>query len=298
MVLVGAPVLLAMLLVLVTPTHDFDESHPFAPPTAGTVEQILWRARYFWAQLRSHDYSMNMAYAQSKVFQDINAKARYIHKAGELRHLFTAEEMSNVTLQVHQLRDLWQHRPDTAGPLPFFTLGAASYLDHHTSPTYEQNAFKVNPKLASRLSWVYERLRLGLEKELGDKTAYHVPYKDWPEGLACLPGFHIFLASKVFEFPVAAVHYDAQYQALAFPKGSKFDQTLSFTLAVDLPDAPVGEAQAGLYTFHVSVPVHTCMCMFAYLVSLAVHPSTRPSNRPTHRPTDRPTDPLTDRPPS
>ena len=32
------------------------------------------------------------------------------------------------------------------------------------------------------------------------------------------------------------------------------EQTLSFTLPIDLPKAPVGAAQPGLYTFHLSEP--------------------------------------------
>ena len=225
--------------------------------TESAVWDVAMQANHLWGELKAGmdpNYVMQMAYAQSQIFKSINEKARYIHKAGEIRDLFSVAEMSNVTAQVHELSDLWQHRSNMAGPLPFFTLGAASYLDH-SRDMYEPNARTVNPLLQARLPWFYERVRAALEKELGEKTAFHVPYPDeWPEGLAGVPGFHLFLSNSIFEMPVARVHYDGQYKSLPFPDGCEFEQTLSFTLPIDLPQPPEGAAHPGLYTFHLPKP--------------------------------------------
>ncbi|CAE8582779.1 unnamed protein product [Polarella glacialis] len=248
--LLAAPAVLAVLLGQVV--HEDTAIWQLS----GQASHLFGQASYLFGQLcdgMDPNYVMNMAFAQTQAFKSINENARYIHKAGEIRDMFTQQEMSNVTALVHELSKHWQHRPNLAGPLPFFTLGAASYLDH-VLEMYAPNAIRVNTRLMARLPWFYERLRAALEQELGEKAEFHSPYpEDWPEGRA-LPGFHLFLSNSVYEMPVARVHYDGQYKSLPFPEGCEFEQTISFTLPVDLPRAPEGAAQPGLYTFHIPEP--------------------------------------------
>ncbi|NJK61568.1 MAG: hypothetical protein HC921_01775 [Synechococcaceae cyanobacterium SM2_3_1] len=51
-----------------------------------------------------------------------------------------------------------------------------------------------------------------------------------------LPGFHIYLASKVFEKPIASIHYDLQHELAGFARpGEEIAGILSFTLVTALP---------------------------------------------------------------
>jgi hypothetical protein len=57
-----------------------------------------------------------------------------------------------------------------------------------------------------------------------------------------LPGFHVFDCNTLFSYPVASVHKDMQFLRTGIDNIS--DDTLSFTLALEVP-----EGGAGLYTF-------------------------------------------------
>lgn len=129
-------------------------------------------------------------------------------------------------------RNFWVQR----GPLPFFTLGAATYLDIVADDRhdYARLAGKLNPLLSARFGWLHDRVFRALETALGDAV---MP----APGLA-LPGFHVFLAHPAFTQPLASVHLDLQYgkhpwAALGRPN---FDTPISFTLAVTLPAAGGG----------------------------------------------------------
>mmetsp|Transcript_9825 Transcript_9825/g.13575 ORF Transcript_9825/g.13575 Transcript_9825/m.13575 type:complete len:411 (+) Transcript_9825:102-1334(+) len=123
---------------------------------------------------------------------------------------------------IHKLRDYWKHANVTAGPFPMFTLGHASYL--------HGNRTNLNFVLQKEFEWLYDIVIHSLENYLGDKVYLK-------EG-ANLPGFHLYLSSFVWGFPVARVHSDIQYSDQfqtdeSHSLGSK--KVISFTLPIHLP---------------------------------------------------------------
>lgn len=142
--------------------------------------------------------------------------------------LFTTEECRLICKTVHELQPFWIHR-DQKYKQPFYTLGCASYLDARPDPAdYYEKAPKHNLILKNQFAWVYDKLALALEKVLGKKIIYD-------DSLA-RPGFHIFLASKIFEKPVGSLHCDLQYELLDWKgKGVSFDQPISITASLKLP---------------------------------------------------------------
>jgi hypothetical protein len=142
--------------------------------------------------------------------------------------LLTAEECAAARAAVHDLRPHWVRREPW---VPFFTLGAASYLDarHKREENYHAPARRLNPLLRERFGWLYDRLADRLSALLGAPVVYR-------PGCA-LPGFHIFQWCAAFEQPFASVHQDLQYELLAWGPDERPDlrNPLSFTLAVALP---------------------------------------------------------------
>lgn len=143
-------------------------------------------------------------------------------------------ESAKVRDQVHALRDFWEHR-DQAGP--FYTLGAASYLDAERTEDagiYYRKARDLNPVLERHFDWLHERVAESLAEALGSPVAYPPRFG--------LPGFHIFLPAELFRRPVAAIHIDLQYAALDWDPASEpdFAHPLSFTLSIALPRGGAG----------------------------------------------------------
>lgn len=138
--------------------------------------------------------------------------------------LLDDSEVARVYAGVHAERERWTRR---SNEYPFFTLGAASYLDgsNNGAARYQDLARRTNPVLAAGFGWVHERLRLAVSHLVGAKARYD-------ERLA-LPGFHIFLSGM----PSGSIHYDLQYEfidwsAIGVPDGRR---QLSLTLAIALP---------------------------------------------------------------
>ena len=141
--------------------------------------------------------------------------------------LLTEQECWEVRSVVQELKDFWLQRNPT---LPFYTLGAASYLDAvEDQQDYYSKAQIYNPILRDRLGWLYERLADTLAQSLKAPTSYH-------DELA-LPGFHVYLACKLFEQPIASIHCDSQYKLVNWksPSDIDFAHPISFTLAISLP---------------------------------------------------------------
>lgn len=117
------------------------------------------------------------------------------------------------------------------GFAPFFSLGAASYMDADEKSGddfYRQKAQKLNPLLRENFPLLYEQLAAQLSAILGIQTEYD-------RGLG-LPGFHIFLSSKVFEQPMASMHFDLQYQSIKWPYSKiDFSNPISYTVSMILP---------------------------------------------------------------
>lgn len=156
-------------------------------------------------------------------------------QAGELMQsipILDAAECVRTRESVHHLRPYWIQR----APLPFFTLGAATYMDavggHRQA--YLDAAGRLNGVLREHFGWLYARLHRALGSILhGDVRA--------APGLA-LPGFHVFLAHPAFAQPLASVHLDLQYREHDWTDLGEPDLVwpVSFTLAIALPAAGSG----------------------------------------------------------
>lgn len=136
--------------------------------------------------------------------------------------LLDEDACAAVRAQVHALRPYWVGRHPEA---PFFTLGAASYLDASAGTRYATLAAQVNPQLAAAFAPLYARVCAALSERLSE-----------PVQLAerqALPGFHVFLAHPAFARPVARLHCDLQHELLDWEH--PVEATLSFTLPVALP---------------------------------------------------------------
>lgn len=138
-----------------------------------------------------------------------------------------------------QVRDALYARRDAciqrAPDLPFFTFGAASYLDAQQDlAAYHALARRTAPLLAAEFGWLHELLAQTLSSHLGQPA-------DCAHGFA-LPGFHVFLAHPAFEQPIGSVHWDAQHLLLDWPPPPRtdFGRPVSFTLAIALPKAGAG----------------------------------------------------------
>lgn len=148
--------------------------------------------------------------------------------------VLSAPECEKIHAGIYRHRNLWIPRK---GLLPFYTLGAASYLD--ATPLlpaqYAQLALRNNRILASDFQWLHQRVCGMLQEMLGDPV-------DLLPRLA-LPGFHIFLAHQAFtEENAASAHWDLQFRQVEWlpEEEPDFRQPLSFTLAIRLPQAGAG----------------------------------------------------------
>lgn len=153
--------------------------------------------------------------------------------------LLSAAECDQVRLSVLALRPHWVHRiPD----LPFYSLGAVSYMDAvGDAPSYARRARADNRLLRTHFSWLYERVAAALGQALGAPACYVEPL--------ALPGFHIHLFDRAFEHPIAPIHFDLQYRFHDWrATDADLDHPISFTLAVSLP-----QHGGGLNTWDVSL---------------------------------------------
>jgi len=150
-------------------------------------------------------------------------------EAGVRRLALVSEDECEVIGQViHSLRPHWIARDPK---LPFYTLGAASYLDARTGcpGSYEAAAANCNRVLAEHFTLLLDRLRTVLEEVVGAPVMHDPRF--------ALPGFHIFLAHPAFTQPVGDVHYDLQFEHLDWRPWSpiRSAEQLSMTLAIRLP---------------------------------------------------------------
>lgn len=150
-----------------------------------------------------------------------------------IHNFLTIEECKGTRDIIYGLRESWTNRG--LGFLPIFTLGTASYLDasQEDDTLYRQKAKIINPILASNFSYLYKHLIEVLTKLLNMPVSY-------TEELA-YPGFHIFLASKLFEKPVASTHFDLQFKSIKWNYDTvDFDHPISFTCPIAIPTSGSG----------------------------------------------------------
>lgn len=144
----------------------------------------------------------------------------------------STEECNVVASRVEKMSHLYQQRIPNK---PFYTLGAASYLDAAESISkYYQISQRINPILKENFGWLYQRLVNTLEAYLEAPVTYNYQ--------AALPGFHIFLSDKLFEQDLADIHLDIQYLLLDWDniKSINYQNPISFTLAIALPKYGAG----------------------------------------------------------
>jgi hypothetical protein len=142
-------------------------------------------------------------------------------------NLFAPEEARQMRGVVHDLRQVWIIRDPE---LPFFTLGAAAYLDVPLGPAlYERFRQLYNPLLREAFAPLLERVRTCLACHLRGPVDWHPA--------AALPGFHIFQAHPAFCATGGKIHLDLQYRNLAWDPANPPDEesVVSFTLPVALP---------------------------------------------------------------
>jgi len=139
--------------------------------------------------------------------------------------VLTASECDRVRDAVQGVRADWISR---SLEVPFYTLGAASYLDARNYAGYQELLKRQNPMLRENFSWLYERLEAHLSEELGAPASCTTRL--------ALPGFNIFLYSKVFEKPMASVHIDTQYLFHDWTgRDADLANPVSFTVSITLP---------------------------------------------------------------
>ncbi|MGB8508071.1 MAG: hypothetical protein WCD76_06690 [Pyrinomonadaceae bacterium] len=144
--------------------------------------------------------------------------------------ILTAQQCEEICSTVHLLRDYWTQVNPVA---PFFTLGAASYIEFSVpegvAGNYYQKARRYNPLLREYFGGMLEYLRVTLEHQLGEPVEFREEF--------AMPGFHIWLREAIPTQPSASVHFDLQYQRLDWrtPNEIDYERPVSFTLPVKLP---------------------------------------------------------------
>lgn len=142
--------------------------------------------------------------------------------------LLDAGEAAEVAQRVDQMRSYWVQRHPIA---PFFTLGAAAYLDGDkgVAANYHNEIARTRALMAERFADLYEKLLQVLRTALDGDCCYHPNYG--------LPGFHVYLAHPLFEHRMGTKHVDRQFEDTGKLGLSQVDlqRQYSMTLALRLP---------------------------------------------------------------
>jgi len=152
--------------------------------------------------------------------------------------VLSESECRRARATLDELQPYWVVRKPS---IPFYTLGAASYLDAKSGfENYRRTAEQFNPLLKEHFAWLLESVADRLATLLGEQVEC--------SPIMALPGFHIYLSCKLFEKPIASIHFDLQYKNLEWERLNEcdFERPLSFTLPVALP-----ETGGGLYTWNI-----------------------------------------------
>ncbi len=158
------------------------------------------------------------------------------------------DECDRVVSALHRLRKHWI--PRGAQHCPFFTFGAASYLDD--AAEYRRIVPVYNRLLKQHFGALIETLLSTLARELEAPVALD-------ERLA-MPGFHIWQGPGIFTTPTASTHFDIQYERLEWPNSPPpdFDRSISFTLPLRLP-----RRGGGLNLWNLTLPQYVAICQKA-----------------------------------
>jgi hypothetical protein len=274
-------VALAVVAALIAPTvrtNALDVALGAAEAVAKTVDADAAKIVTETRTGMDNNHVMNMVHAQSVAYFSEASASNLTYTPIISRGVLSAEEAAGVMRSLYSWRARWDHRSEIGGPTPFFTFGAATYLDatsgegDEEGDAYREKVQKQNPFLEKELGWMYERVRERIGRELGAPARYHAQLQDEEARddeppIPALPGFHIMLPNMLFQLPVGRAHRDNNHEndVHDFPPGADARHTVSFTLALDLPRRPDGEGAPargaerdpdvpGLYTFQLEHP--------------------------------------------
>lgn len=142
--------------------------------------------------------------------------------------LLSAAECARAADTLLALREHWMRRTSA---LPFFTLGAASYIDAQGGiGAYRACVRRDDPLLSEQFGWIHARIADAIAAATG------IPAYFRKKGGR--PGFHIFLGHPAFRRPLASVHRDRQFLLLDWSPAEDpvpDAEPLSFTLPLALP---------------------------------------------------------------
>ena len=143
--------------------------------------------------------------------------------------VLSSEECELARQAVHALRSSWIARG--SADYPFYTVGAASYIDavpSTTPPRYSQILVETNPLLREHFDWLYARVM--------NKLSVHLQTEVRTADELALPGFHVWQGLSVPTSSLS-IHFDLQYLSIPWPNVARSDHSrpLSFTLPIALP---------------------------------------------------------------
>src|ERR1043166_937208 len=147
-------------------------------------------------------------------------------------NVLSSDECGAARSTILDLRGSWLRRNPY---FPFFTLGAASYIDATADrQEYYSKAREFNPLLSRNFGWLYDKLVRALQAHFGAPVIF-APSQ-------ALPGYHIYLAHPIFEKPIGSIHCDTQYRLLDWTgvERADYDHPMSFTLSIALPQCGGG----------------------------------------------------------
>jgi hypothetical protein len=155
--------------------------------------------------------------------------------------VLNTDEVTQAIIDVEQLYEHWVKRYDADA----YTLGATLYEDIKPLGgiyNYMEIVKDSNPILIKQFKWLYDIVISKLSEEIGPAQL---------DGKLGYPGFHIFghppnklnsdITLQVMQTPIAAIHYDRQYNDLlpywnsCFLQNYDLSMPISFTLALELP---------------------------------------------------------------
>lgn len=158
----------------------------------------------------------------------VNQIVSHLEKMPEKFQALGSKDCESALAALENLRSHWLQRNPV---LPFYTLGAASYIDAAVSrERYLMLAKDYNAILATHFDWLYRKVFEIISEYLQEPLCLH------PN--AAHPGFHIYLSHPTFEKPIASTHCDTQYNLIDWQSYNKpeFEHSLSFTLPLALPN--------------------------------------------------------------
>jgi hypothetical protein len=147
-----------------------------------------------------------------------------------VENFLSKEDIKPIIAKIFELKEYWTLRANYLEVIPFYSLGAAGYMDlsEHGQNAYKEKYQKTNPILKDNFSALYSKIFTKLEEIFSHKFEL---YEN-----SAHPGFHVFLNDYVFEIALASRHCDLQYKYIDW-QGIKIDpsKSISFTLYLELP---------------------------------------------------------------